>query len=141
MTSVKRKRIKLVLIFLFGIVLMSGFVGYKMYTKPHRNVAEIVALKAISLELANDYETNESIANAKYLDKVMEVNGEIVEVGSNQKGETIVALKGTDMSGVRCTLANTETNKYKTGDTATLKGICTGYLTDVILVNCINSKK
>jgi len=118
------------------------FIGYKIINKPHRNVEAATAINVTAVTIANDYETNEAEANKKYLDKVLEINGTITGVSKNQKAETVIALKGTDMSGLLCTIEGAFENEFKIGDAIILRGICTGYLSDVILVRCtIPAKK
>jgi len=134
--KMKNKIIKWVLIAVLVIGGTGAVIGYKMINKPHRNVEAAAAVSVAAVNIANEYETNETEANKKYLDKVLEVNGTITGVTKNQKEENVIALKGTDMSGLLCTIEGSVTKQYKVGDVITLKGICTGYLTDVILVRC-----
>jgi hypothetical protein len=134
--KIKSKIFKWILI---AVVLIGGtgaVIGYKMINKPHRNVETAAAVSVTAVAIANEYETNEADANKKYLDKVLEVTGEITGVSKNQKAETVIALKGTDMSGLLCTIEGTFTKEFKVGEAIKIKGICTGYLTDVILVRC-----
>jgi len=95
--------------------------------------------KAITIEasaLFDEYSANEKAANAKYIDKVLEVSGEVTNVSKNAEGLTVIMLKTNDlMFGVNCTMEEKEV-KCKAGDKLTLKGICTGYLTDVVLIRC-----
>lgn len=65
----------------------------------------------------------------------------VAETAKNQKGETVITLKGTDMGGVICTLEGKEMEELKKGSIVNLQGICTGYLTDVVLVRCYISEK
>jgi hypothetical protein len=127
-----------------GAILFLGitgaYTGYKMWTKPHRNVAEAKAAVISSAQLAADYESNEQSSNQKYLDKVLLVSGEVDDVTKNQLGQTIVVVKGTDMCGVRCTIEDKKIAELKPGSAVSLKGICTGYLTDVVLVRCVYAK-
>ncbi len=136
MATNKKKILKWSLLSLLIIITTSGFIGYKMYTKPHRNVEAAKALKVDAAKLTTDYENNELRANQEYLDKVIDVTGEINEATKNQKGETVFTLKGTDMGGVICTLEGDAPAEIKSGTAVTIKGICTGYLTDVVLVRC-----
>lgn len=141
MTTVK-KRVLLWGLSVGLIMMMSGaFVGYKMYTKPHRNVADAKAFSIPASRLVTEYETNETQANSKYLDKILEVNGEVAEVSKNQKGETVIALIGTDMGTVRCTVEGDDADVAAKGAQVILKGICTGYLADVIMVRCVLQNK
>jgi hypothetical protein len=127
-----------------GAILFLGitgaYTGYKMWTKPHRNVAEAKAAVISSAQLAADYETNEQSSNQKYLDKVLLVSGEVDDITKNQLGQTIVVVKGTDMCGVRCTIDDKKIAEVKPGSAVSVKGICTGYLTDVVLVRCVLAK-
>jgi tRNA_anti-like len=141
MTTKKKVAIKWILVTLLAIITTGAVVGYKMYNKPHRSVEEAKAITVAAIQLATQYETNEPEANSDYLDKVLEVSGEINEITKNQKGEPVITLKGTDMSGVTGTIENAKPDEIKPGATVILKGICTGYLTDVVLVRCVLKNK
>jgi hypothetical protein len=112
-----------------------------MYNKPHRNVQDAKALTIAATKLAADYENNEPEANSQYLDKILEVSGEISDISKNQKGEQVITLRGTDLSGIICTLEATVQTAIKPGASIMIKGICSGYLTDVVLVRCMVQSK
>ena len=136
----KRNRKKIIAWALLSVLLITvtgAVIGYKMYTKPHRNVDQVKAVQVSALELVTAYENNEAEANAQYLDKVLEVKGEITGISKNQKEEPVITLRGTDMSGIICTLEGTGTSGIKLNSSVVIKGICTGFLTDVVLVRCI----
>jgi tRNA_anti-like len=132
----KKKLIIRVLFSALIILVTGGIVGYKMYTKPHRNVETVKSITVAAAQLATDFENDETRSNSLYLDKVLEVSGEVNEITKNQKGETLIVLKGTGMSTVRCTLEEDAPPEIKSGSIASFKGICTGYLTDVVMVRC-----
>jgi tRNA_anti-like len=141
MNANKKKIIRFTLLSILIIVVAGGFVGYKMWTKPHRNVDAATSIPVAAAQLAVAYETNEPFANSQYLDKVLKVRGTISSISKNQKGEPVVTLTGTDMSGVICTLEGAAPTEITTGTSVNIKGICTGYLTDVVLVRCIVQAK
>ena len=141
MATNKKRVLKITLLLFLIITITGGFVGYKMWTKPHRKVEASKAITVTANQIATAYESNEAIANTQYLDKVLEVNGEIASIAANQKGEPVITLKGSDMSGVICTLEGAAPATLKAGTPVQLKGICTGYLTDVVLVRCIVQAK
>jgi hypothetical protein len=141
MTANKKRILKWSLLFVLIIIVTGGFIGYKMYNKPHRNVEAAKGIAIAATQLITAYENNEADANSKYLDKVLEVTGEITEVSKNQKAETVITLKGTDMGGIICTLEGTAVTEAKPGTSVTIKGICTGYLTDVVLVRSVVQAK
>lgn len=134
MSMVKKKFFRWIMLLVLLTVITGGFVGYRMYNKPHRNVAHIKAVAVTANSLVTDYETNEAHADSIYLDKVLEVGGIIAEITKNQKGESIIALEGSGTGTVRCTMEGSVKHDVKTGDSVNIKGICTGYLMDVIIV-------
>ena len=90
-----------------------------------------------ALALMDAYVTNENSADDLYLDRIVQVSGEIREV-QEQNGEINVILDtGNPLSGVICEM---ESNKYKglkSGQMVNIKGYCTGYLMDVVLTKCV----
>ncbi|HRI23095.1 MAG TPA: hypothetical protein PLZ45_00410 [Ferruginibacter sp.] len=141
MTRSKKK----ILIATGGLLLLTlitaGFVGYRMYTKPHRDVQHIRPVRIAAMHLVAAYEANEANANRDYLDKVLEVSGYVTDVSKNQEGKTVVSLDGTGMGTVRCTMEGIVQHEIKPKTQVSIKGICTGYLTDVILVRCMIQEK
>lgn len=126
------------------VILIVGFVGvfvaYKMYNKPHVNVVETKSDIILSAsKILNDFSTDENLANKLYLEKIIKINGTISELNI-EKERGIITLKTTDDFGsVLCHLSEGGMKKMKSlkvGQTITLKGICTGFLMDVILVKC-----
>lgn len=119
------------------MIVVATIVAYKMYNKPHRTVDDEEALVVSAVQLFDDFEQNESEANKKYLDKVVEVTGRISEVSTNMDNKPIVVLEtDNSMFGVRCTMSGSSLTAQE-GSLATIKGICTGYLSDVVITNGI----
>jgi len=131
------KREKIIIIILFLGILVA-FVGYQIYNKPHIDVAETSADISISAnEILFEFSKDEATANAKYLGKIVAVRGVLSET-KIEKEKGIITLKSNDDFGsILCHLSAEATKKMdalKVGETYTVKGICTGYLMDVILV-------
>ncbi len=137
MSQRRRKTWTWILVSVLALVITAGYAAYRMYNKPHRDVQHIKPIPVAAMKLVSDYEANEARANNEYLDKVLEVSGQLIETTKNQQGETILVLDGTGMGTVRCTLEASVQHDLKTKSPVTIRGICTGYLTDVILVRCI----
>jgi hypothetical protein len=97
--------------------------------------------------LITAFETNETHANTKYLDKVIAVNGKIKTVEKDEKGFYSIILGDTgSMSSVRCSMDSTHQQgaaKLTPGVFVTVKGACTGFNaddllgSDVILNRCV----
>ena len=109
-------------------------VGYNLYNKKHRSIFESPVLPVSADELFNQYERNEEESNKKYLDKAVEVTGPVAMVFENKDGKSVIVLKDKDdFFGVSCTLERLGNEKIQIGSTITIRGFCTGYLSDVVL--------
>ena len=92
-------------------------------------------LKISAVALFDSFQHNEPLANKAFLGKAIEVTGKIVNVKTNNIGQTVVYLQSHDpMFGINCTFKNAVYSIQK-NDIIIFKGICTGYLDDVILNN------
>ena len=66
--------------------------------------------------------------------------GVIAEKTKDKKGNYNLTLQGPDLAGIGCEFENKLQNKLATlkeGQTIKVKGICTGILMDVVLVDCV----
>jgi hypothetical protein len=132
-------------IILLAVVILAaiaaGYVWLFIWNKPQTNVEQAKGIQVEAKVLFQSYSSNEQQANAAYLEKIVEVTGEVKTVTRNAEGFMVVLLKTDDpMFGINCTLEQNEV-VMKEGETVTLKGICTGYLTDVVVIRCIVIKK
>jgi hypothetical protein len=93
-------------------------------------------------ELFKEFDANEDSANAKYLNKVILVRGEIVDMTPIDSANLNIVLGTTDpIFGVSCQLPAANQNKLKVGESVNVKGLCTGKLMDVVLVKCVIEKQ
>jgi len=122
----------------FVVILCAGFgFAWYEYHKPAADVADLQAEHVDAVELFSRYTANEQQANAIYLNKALEVTGKVLEVKDNQQEKPQIILEAGDpMFGIACTMDKASVN-VKPGDKITIKGICTGYLNDVILIKSI----
>lgn len=130
------KKIVITVIILGAI---GSFVGYKMYNKPHVDVAEASAEISINAnELINEFSIDETSANNKYLEKIVAVSGEITSIAIENDKPIITLKTNNDFGSILCHFNKNSTNlnQLKEGQNVTIKGICTGYLMDVVLVKC-----
>lgn len=95
------------------------------------------AVKVEAAKLFESFKANETEANAAYLNKVLEVKGKVGSMTINAEQKQVFVLEtGDPIFGINCTL-DTNTTGVSVGDSIVIKGICTGYLSDVILVQCV----
>jgi|TARA_B110000902_G_scaffold250555_1_gene309855 DNA/RNA endonuclease YhcR with UshA esterase domain len=131
-------KIKKIIIGILVLGIIGAFIAYKMYNKPHVNVEEASADISITADkILNDFSSDENLANLKYLDKIIEVKGVISEINI-EKG-IITIETNDDFGSVICHLSEEASRKIsglQEGQIIVVKGICTGFLMDVILVKC-----
>jgi|GEM_PF-203959 len=147
---VKKKR-KLVL----PVVVLTGFAigfgawnGLREYNRTNKDLVTVEAdVKISTADLIREYEANDSVADQKYLGKVIEIDGNIKKIEQDEKGYyTVVLGDANGPSTVRCsmdTVHNEDASHLKAGSSATVRGACTGFNknemglgSDVILNRC-----
>jgi hypothetical protein len=130
------KKILLSLSFLTLTVMI--YAAY-LYFKPVQSLKRLDSTFSVSaVELVNDYESNEIDANEKYLNKIIEVKGSIDDIEINEMGINIKLDAQNDISSVVFEMEKKSViSELHIGDIVVIKGICTGYLMDVVLVQGI----
>jgi hypothetical protein len=129
---------KTILIILLLVAIGGASTAYYMWNKPKRTAADekpAASMSADDLLLA--FQNDENKANASYLNKIIEVSGIVVKKEKDDSGSEVVYLETTDVFGlVSCTMIPGTTCDASEGQETKLKGICTGYLSDVVLTQC-----
>ena len=90
-------------------------------------------------DLFQDFSQNEAESNTKYVGKVLAVVGTIKNVVTTSNGTINLELVASDGSVV-CNFPKKDVpslSKIKIGETAKMKGTCSGFLFDVMLDNCV----
>jgi flagellar basal body-associated protein FliL len=129
-----KKWVKILLAIIIVIAITGGIVAYRIFNKEHRDVTKEQGVQLSAQQLYDAFRTNEAAANKIYLDKAIEMKGEVAEVTTNQDGNTVVNFKTNDpLFVINCTF-KTNPGQLKIGDTITFKGICTGYIPDANVV-------
>lgn len=129
----KKWKKTLLIVVILGVIGAGSWVLY-VYLKPHRDVAKEKGIELTAQKLYDAFKTNETAANAKYLDKAIELTGEVGAVNTNQDGHVVVDFKTSDpMVVINCTFKENP-GALTPGQTITFKGICTGYIPDANVV-------
>lgn len=131
---------KKIIISILLLVLLGVFIAYKMYNKPHINVAnEQADITLTANTILTDFTTDENAANTKYLEKIIQVSGVVSNVKTENNKAIITLQTSNDFASILCHLSEESSKKVqsiKIGETIKLKGICTGFLMDVVLIKC-----
>ena len=135
------KRKKIILIVLLVMALLVACYLVNLYNKPHINVAETTPkIELMAKTLLDDFQNDENVANLNYLGQIIQVKGTITSIENGT-----VTLGNSDSFGsIICNLSLEESKHIldlKEGQNISIKGICTGYLMDVILINSVIVKQ
>ncbi len=129
-----KKWIRIVLAIAVVCAITGGIIAYRIFNKPHRDVTQEAGLTLTAQQLFDAFKANEQAANQKYLDKAIQLTGEIADVTKNQEGNMVVNFKTNDpFVMINCTF-KVNPGDLKPGQTITFKGICTGYIPDANVV-------
>ena len=124
---------------LIGMIAVA--VGLIMYNKPHRVIETASpAFTMPASQLVDEFSSDEAQANARYVGKVIQLNGRLKDV--IQQDSTLILLLGdtSQIISVSCYLQNGDRFKKADpvpGEMVTVKGICNGMLMDVVLDKAI----
>lgn len=81
-----RKKVIIVMVSILVIV----FIGYKFMYKSHRDIAtETVTYSIPAKDIYTSFKQNDSLANKKYLDKTIEIYGNITNIDLQSKVITL----------------------------------------------------
>lgn len=125
---------KKILIAVLIVAACAAAIGFYLYNKPARTAEdEKPAVTMDAAALYDAFEADEQKANADYLDKVIQVEGTVNSVTEEAGNAVVYLATNSDIGAVSCTLSPGNKTTLKKGDKARIKGICRGYLSDVVL--------
>jgi tRNA_anti-like len=134
---------KLLPILLLLLILVGAFLFFRG-NRPSGSSATVweqdTEAEVDAVTLFNSFVQDEAGANEKYLNKIIEVSGEVSTV-STGPGSTSVVLRTNDpVYGVRCRLERqpgSDHKRYTVGQNISFKCVCSGYVQDVEMVQCV----
>ena len=133
---------KKIIIILLVLGVVGAFFGYTQYNKTHESLESVKADQTMDAAgIYASYENDETSANEKFNGKVVEVSGIIQSVSTDESGLLKVTLDSeNDFGGVICQMNKekgyTESD-FDEGSKVTLRGDCTGFLLDVVMIRCV----
>jgi len=127
-----------------SVVILSGLAGWAFYEyqKPHTGAGDKTTdVKIDAVSLYQEFSKNETAANGKYLDKIIEVTGTIDDIQETNGALVITLNANQPMGGISCKMFFANNNSFKKGQQITIKGKCAGLLSDVTLVDGVRLGK
>ena len=108
-----------------------------VYSSQHRRqVQSETGIVITSDSLVAKYQVDEKLANSLYLNKAVVVTGVLLSIDKNQEGKkTLVIGRSDSFSNVSVTMISTAPITQKVGESITIKGLCTGALSDVVITD------
>ena len=108
-----------------------------VYSSQHRRqVQSEIGIVITSDSLVAKYQADEKLANSLYLNKAVVVTGILLSIDKNQEGKTTLVIGRSDsFSNVSVTMISTAPITQKVGESITIKGLCTGALSDVVITD------
>lgn len=122
------------------VLTLTGVFGYYLYNKPMDSLEYVKPVASLSADsIFQMYERDEIGTNKLYLNKVIAVTGKIQSVLSDTSGVSINLQTTSGMFGVICKMetATANVSHFSEGQEVQVKGLCSGYLMDVVLVQCL----
>ncbi|HLO58797.1 MAG TPA: hypothetical protein VK179_08665 [Bacteroidales bacterium] len=134
-----KPKIRLLVIGVVLAFIAAALVWNYTFKKADTNVSARKAdfeLKASELIAA--FDSNEAAANTQYLNKVISVNGMVESISEDSLGISVYLKEPDAIGGVICgfDLKSNDVSLIRKGSSITIKGICTGYLLDVVMNKC-----
>ncbi|TMM29001.1 hypothetical protein FDT66_11480 [Polaribacter aestuariivivens] len=128
--------ISLALIFLMCVF----YFARPLFVNSPKNIENSASEVAIhSDELVFNFISDEEKYNKLYAGKIIEVVGFVKEISYLNNTNTVILYSKNGTSGVICDILPNQKEKIeslKTHQKIKVKGICKGFLKDVILLNC-----
>jgi hypothetical protein len=125
---------------LFVLIVLAGIIGYYMYNKPVDSLENVKPVATLSADsIFQLYEQDEAKTNELYLDRVINVTGKIQSVLSDTSGLSINLQTSSGLFGVSCKMdpGYSDATQFTEGQVVKVKGLCSGYLMDVVLIRCV----
>lgn len=123
---------------LLGLFLLAAGGAYYFLTPtPVINIQKAATDLSINASsIYASYFDDETAANSQFAGKVVEVSGALLSVDQLEEGGYQIALDADNPLGkIVCTMqvVTPDLQQLKIGETITVKGVCTGYLFDVVI--------
>lgn len=128
-----------IIVLALSVAFIVGIYAYFQYNKTHEDVTNVRPdIQVTAAELYADYSSNEENANQKYLGKLLEISGQISNIEIDTASSKIYLETEDVLAEIQCEMENdVDLSTLKIGDSVTLKGFCSGYLTDVVISRSI----
>jgi len=132
----KKNKIIIIITLIAAIAFSAYYYIFIYSSNNHRQVQSEIGIVITSDSLVAKYQADENLANSLYLNKAVVVTGNLLSIDKNQEGKTTLVLGRADsFSNVSVTMISNSPITQKVGEFITIKGLCTGALSDVVITD------
>jgi hypothetical protein len=131
-----KNKIIIVIALITAIAFSAYYYIFIYSSNNHRQVQSEIGIVITSDSLVAKYQVDEKLANSLYLNKAVVVTGVILSIDKNQEGKTTLVIgRSESFSNVSVTMTSNTPITQKVGESITIKGLCTGALSDVVITD------
>jgi uncharacterized UPF0160 family protein len=131
-----KNKIIIVIALITAIAFSAYYYIFIYSSNNHRQVQSETAIAITSDSLVAKYQADEKLANSLYLNKAVAVTGNLLSIDKNQEGKTTLVIgRSESFSNVSVTMSSDAPITKKVGAPITIKGLCTGALSDVVITD------
>ena len=124
----------------FAIIIAVAF-AWKVINRKQVDTNTLEAIVPTSAaQVIEAFMNNEQAAGAKYNNKALVFSGTIQTIVLNDSVQTVTIGSTIPSAGIVCEFEKEQhavVQQLKIGDSIQVKGVCTGFLMDIILVRCV----
>lgn len=130
---------------IFSIIIVSVVIGFVLFNSQASLNDNIMANNKATVlpidQMIQVFQNDALSAKEQYINQLVQVKGRVHDITYLNDRQTII-LKGAEFqdSYIICDMSPEDTNVDKSiqiGQEISLKGVCKGFLLDVILLNCV----
>ena len=124
-----------------AILAIAGTYGFNEYNRRLPDIRQLkAAFKIEAADFVSEFDVNPSAATKRYAGKVIDVHGFVSSILVTDTSGAVFLKGETSFSSVMCQFDQKtfrEIKQLRNGELVTIKGVCSGYLMDVVMVRCI----
>ena len=116
-------------------------IALKQYNKPHTDIRNSKPEMVMTPpDLIKEFVRDENTATKLYTEKIIQINGIVNDINTSDEKIIVTFKDGESESSVICHMQAEEkskTLKLQKGQKISVKGMCSGFLLDVMMVRCV----
>lgn len=130
---------RIIVFFSLTAMLAASIFAYYQYNKTHTQLTNVKADFAIkAIDLYSAFSEDENSSNTLYIDKVLDISGIVSNIATEETSSKIFLATDDIMGEVQCEMdVAADITGLQVGDEVNIRGVCSGFLTDVVINRCV----